>query len=53
MNLPDAYYLDDKDPETPYQPTNKRDQSYNLDGLRVGYNPESGFKAVLPPLDNL
>lgn len=52
MNLAEAYDLDDKDPKAPYQPSNERNQPPYLGGLRVGYNPESGLKAIFPPFDN-
>jgi len=52
MNLPDSYYLDDEKPKTAYQSTNKGYQTQDLGGLGIGYNPESGLKAVFLPSDN-
>lgn len=52
MNLSEAYDLDDEKPNTPNESTNKWDQPKNLGGLRVGYHPESGLKAVSSCFDH-
>ena len=49
MNLSESNDLDNENPEKSYETTNQGDKIQNLSRLRVGYDPETGLKAVFPP----